>query len=64
MNDAAERESRGWAGWAQVGLLVLAVAAGIYFARAPTLPRWARTRSAPPRRRPCEYCGRCWAPIR
>ena len=38
MTDTAERESRGWAGWAQVGLLVLAVAAGIYFARAPTLP--------------------------
>lgn len=35
MADAAERESRGWVGWAQVGLLVVALAAGIYFARAP-----------------------------
>lgn len=37
MSDTAERESRGWVGWAQVGLLVLAVAAGIYFARAPSV---------------------------
>ena len=35
MTDAGERESRGWVGWAQVGLLVIALAAGIYFARAP-----------------------------
>ena len=38
MSDAAERESRGWVGWAQVGLLVIALAAGIYFARAPSVP--------------------------
>ena len=37
MADAAERESRGWVGWAQVGLLVIALAAGIYFARAPSV---------------------------
>ena len=37
MADAAERESRGWVGWAQVGLLVVALAAGIYFARSPAV---------------------------
>ena len=35
MADAAERDSRGWVGWAQVGLLVVVLAAGIYFARSP-----------------------------
>ena len=35
MADAADRESRGWVGWAQVGLLVVALAVGIYFARSP-----------------------------
>ena len=35
MADAAERESRGWVGWLQVGLLVVVLAAGIYFARSP-----------------------------
>ena len=37
MADSAERESRGWVGWAQVGLLVVALIAGIYFARAPSV---------------------------
>lgn len=37
MADAADRESRGWVGWAQVGVLVIALAAGIYFARAPSV---------------------------
>ena len=37
MADAAERDSRGWVGWAQVGLLVIALAVGIYFARAPSM---------------------------
>ncbi|MDE0423157.1 MAG: hypothetical protein OXK76_19995 [Gammaproteobacteria bacterium] len=37
MADAQERESRGWVGWAQVGLLVVALAAGIYFARSPSV---------------------------
>ena len=37
MADSAERESRGLAGWAQVGLLVVALAVGIYFARAPSV---------------------------
>lgn len=31
-------KSRGWVGWAQVGLLALLIAAGIYFARAPSVP--------------------------
>lgn len=35
MADAAERESRRWVGWAQVALLVVVLAAGIYFARSP-----------------------------
>ena len=33
MSDTADRESRGWVGWAQVGLLVVVLIAGIYFAR-------------------------------
>ncbi len=37
MADTAERKSRGWVGWAQVGLLAIALAAGIYFARAPSV---------------------------
>ena len=37
MADSAVRESRGLAGWAQVGLLVVALAVGIYFARAPSV---------------------------
>jgi RND family efflux transporter MFP subunit len=37
MADTAERTSRGWIGWAQVGLLVIALAAGIYFARSPSV---------------------------
>ena len=37
MADSAERESRGLVGWAQVGLLVVALAVGIYFARAPSV---------------------------
>ena len=37
MADSAARESRGLAGWAQVGLLVVALAVGIYFARAPSV---------------------------
>ena len=31
-------ESRGWTGWAQMGVLAAAVILGIYFARAPSLP--------------------------
>ena len=37
MADAEERKSRGWVGWAQVGLLAVALAAGIYFARSPSV---------------------------
>ena len=37
MADTGERESRGWVGWAQVGLLVVALAVGIYFAQAPSV---------------------------
>lgn len=32
-----EDTSRGWIGWAQIGLLVFMVAVGIYFARAPSV---------------------------
>ena len=35
MADTTVRESRGWVGWAQVGLLAIALVAGIYFARSP-----------------------------
>ena len=37
MADTAVRESRGWVGWAQVGLLAIALVAGIYFARSPSI---------------------------
>ena len=37
MAETARRESRGWVGWAQVGLLAIALAAGIYFARSPSV---------------------------
>ena len=37
MADTAVRTSRGWVGWAQVGVLAIALAAGIYFARSPSI---------------------------
>jgi len=37
MADTATPKSRGWVGWAQVGLLVIALAAGVYFARSPSV---------------------------
>ena len=37
MADTAEGGSRGWVGWAQVGLLAIALAVGIYFARSPSV---------------------------
>ena len=37
MSDTADRESRGWVGWAQVGLLVVVLVVGIYFARSPSV---------------------------
>ena len=37
MADTAERRSRGWVGWAQVGLLAIALAVGVYFARSPSV---------------------------
>ena len=37
MAEAARRETRGWVGWAQVGLLAIALAAGIHFARSPSV---------------------------
>ena len=39
MTDSDERPGRGWTGWAQVGVIVLVVAVGIYFARAPQVPK-------------------------
>lgn len=45
---AADREGRGWIGWAQVGLIVVLALIGIYFAQAPQVPTLdaAATRSA------------------
>ena len=37
MSETADRESRGWVGWAQVGLLVVVLVVGIYFARSPSV---------------------------
>ena len=37
MADTAEGGARGWVGWAQVGLLAIALAVGIYFARSPSV---------------------------
>ena len=37
MAETVERESRGWVGWAQVGLLAIALVVGIYFARSPSV---------------------------
>lgn len=38
MAESTEHTSRGWAGWAQIGVLAAAVILGVYFARAPSLP--------------------------
>ena len=37
MAQVEEKGSRGWVGWLQVGMVVLALAIGIYYARAPQL---------------------------
>ena len=43
MAESVEYQGRGWAGWVQVGVIVLAVAVGIYFARAPQVPELDET---------------------
>ena len=43
MAESSEGQARGWVGWVQVGVIVLVVAVGIYFARAPAVPELDET---------------------
>lgn len=38
MAESGGQQGRGWVGWVQVGVIVLVVGVGIYFARAPLVP--------------------------